>query len=144
MDDPGSTSARARRAPDPRCRIGVAAGLVALVAVLGLAGCSRRWRRGRRRRRRPRSRHAHDGRRCQLGDVSADSAGPPATVTPEQAQAVLDVVSTYVKDATVQPLRTAQPATADLAGVFDAATLAPATDHRPGRGARRRPPEGHR
>jgi hypothetical protein len=62
-----------------------------------------------------------------LGDVSADSAGPPAAVSPEQAQQVLDLLTTYVQDATVKPLRSGAPATADLATVFDAATLAPAT-----------------
>ena len=63
----------------------------------------------------------------KLGDVSADSAGPPLTLSPEQAQQVLDLVTTYVQDATVQPLRSGVPATADLGKVFDAATLAPAT-----------------
>ena len=63
----------------------------------------------------------------KLGDVAADSAGPPLTVSPEQAQQVLDLVTTYVQDATVQPLRSGKPTTADLAKVFDAATLAPAT-----------------
>ncbi len=63
----------------------------------------------------------------KLGDVSADSAGPPLTLSPEQAQQVLDLVTTYVQDATVKPLRSGAPATADLAKVFDAATLAPAT-----------------
>jgi hypothetical protein len=48
-------------------------------------------------------------------------------VSPEQAQQVLDVLTTYVKDATVQPLRSGKPATADLAKVFDATTRAPAT-----------------
>ena len=33
----------------------------------------------------------------KLGDVSADSAGPPVTLTPEQAQQVLDLVTTYVR-----------------------------------------------
>ncbi len=123
MDGPGSPSARHSR-PRLRCRIGVAAGLVTFVAVLGLAGCS----------------GGDDSSAAPtttisrgtnvvlpLGDVSAASSGPPVTVTPEQSQAVLDVVSTYVKDATVQPLRSAKPATADLAAVFDATTLTPAT-----------------
>ena len=64
---------------------------------------------------------------CRWATCRPTSAGPPVTVTPEQSQAVLDVVGTYVKDATVQPLRSAKPATADLAGVFDATTLTPAT-----------------
>jgi hypothetical protein len=62
-----------------------------------------------------------------LGDVTADSAGPPATVTPEQSQQILDLLGEYVKDATVQPLRSAAPTTADLATVFDAGALAQAT-----------------
>ena len=59
----------------------------------------------------------------QLGDVSTDSAGPPAQLTPEQADAVLKVVTDYVDAASVDPLRTAQPA-GDLSGIFDAAALA--------------------
>ncbi len=62
-----------------------------------------------------------------LGDVTADSAGPPVTVTSEQSQQILDLLGEYVKDATVQPLRSAAPTTADLATVFDAGTLAQAT-----------------
>jgi hypothetical protein len=62
-----------------------------------------------------------------LGEVSADSAGPPAAVSPEQAQQVLDLLTAYVQDATVQPLRSGAPATADFATVFDPATLVPAT-----------------
>jgi hypothetical protein len=63
----------------------------------------------------------------QLGEVSADSAGPPVTIAPEQSQRVLDAITTYVKGATVQPLRTGKPATADFATIFDPATLASAT-----------------
>ena len=123
MDDPGSSSARPSR-PRPRCRIGVAAGLVTLVAVLGLAGCSG----GGDSSAAPTTTISHGTKvDLPLGDVSAASSGPPATVTPEQSQAVLDVVSTYIKDATVQPLRSAKPATADLAAVFDPTTLTPAT-----------------
>lgn len=63
----------------------------------------------------------------KLGDVSADHAGPPVTVTAEQSRAVLDLFSAYVQDVTVNPLRSGAPATADLGAVFDAATLATAT-----------------
>jgi len=59
----------------------------------------------------------------QLGDVSADSAGPPAQLTPDQAQAVLNVMRDYLTIATVQPLRSAKPA-GDLAGVFDPGAIA--------------------
>jgi hypothetical protein len=59
----------------------------------------------------------------ELGDVSADSAGPPAQFTPEQAQAVLKVMRDYLTIATVEPLRSAKPA-GDLAGVFDPGAVA--------------------
>jgi hypothetical protein len=59
----------------------------------------------------------------ELGDVSADSAGPPAQFTPEQAQAVLKVMRDYLTIATVEPLRSANPA-GDLAGVFDPSAIA--------------------
>ncbi len=62
-----------------------------------------------------------------LGNVSADSAGAPVTVSADQAQRVLDAVTTYVKGATVQPLQSGKPATADFSAVFDPATLASAT-----------------
>jgi hypothetical protein len=62
-----------------------------------------------------------------LGDVSADSAGAPVTVSADQAQRVLDAVTTYVKGATVQPLKSGKPATADFGAVFDPTTLASAT-----------------
>jgi hypothetical protein len=63
----------------------------------------------------------------KLGDVSADSAGAPTTVSPDQSQRVLDALITYVKGATVEPLRSGKPATADFSGAFDANTLASAT-----------------
>ena len=62
-----------------------------------------------------------------LGDVTADSAGAPVTVTSDQSQRIIDALTTYVKGATVQPLRSGKPATADFSGVFDPATLASAT-----------------
>jgi hypothetical protein len=62
-----------------------------------------------------------------LGDVSADSAGAPVTISAEQSQQLLDVLTTYVKGATVEPLRSGKPATADFGAIFDAATLASAT-----------------
>jgi hypothetical protein len=60
------------------------------------------------------------------GDVSAASAGVAATVTPGQAQALINQIRDYVDTATVQPLRTGKPA-GDLSGVFDAGTLARVT-----------------
>src|SRR5438552_242579 len=63
----------------------------------------------------------------RLGDVSAASAGPAVTVSSAQSQRVLDLLAAYVKDATVQPLRSGKPATADLSAVFDPITLTPAT-----------------
>jgi hypothetical protein len=62
-----------------------------------------------------------------LGTVSTDSAGAAVTVTPDQSQHVLAVLSAYVKTATVDPLRSGKPATADLATVFDPGTLARVT-----------------
>lgn len=59
----------------------------------------------------------------QLGDVSADSAGPPAQLAPEQSQAILKVVGDYLTAATVDPLRTAKPA-GDLSALFGAGALA--------------------
>ena len=123
MDDPGSPSARHSR-PRSRRRIVVAAGLVTLFAVLALAGCSG----GGDSSAAPTTTISRGTKvDLPLGDVSAASAGPPLAVTADQSQKVLDVVSTYVKDATVQPLRSAKPATADLAAVFDPTTLTPAT-----------------
>jgi hypothetical protein len=58
-----------------------------------------------------------------LGEVSADSAGAPTSISPEQSQRVLDALTTYVKGATVQPLRTGKPASADFGAIFDAGTL---------------------
>ena len=123
MDGPRSSSA-----PRPRQRlrrrVAVAAGLVVLVAALGLAGCSG----GDDSSSAPTTTLSHGTKvELPLGDVSAASSGPPVTVSPEQSQAVLGVLATYVKDAIVQPLRTAKPATADLATIFDATTLTPAT-----------------
>ena len=62
----------------------------------------------------------------KLGDVSADSAGPPAQLTPEQAQAILKVVGDYLTAATVNPLRSAKPA-GDLSALFGAGALARVT-----------------
>ncbi len=62
-----------------------------------------------------------------LGDVSADSAGAPVTIAADQSQHVLDALTTYVKGAIVQPLRTGKPATADFGTIFDANTLNSAT-----------------
>lgn len=63
----------------------------------------------------------------RLGGVTSDSAGAPVTVAPDQSQRVLDVITTYVKGATVQPLRTGAPATADFGAIFDATSLTSAT-----------------
>ena len=62
-----------------------------------------------------------------LGGVTSDSAGAPVTIAADQSQKVLDALTTYVKGATVQPLRTGKPATADFGAIFDANTLASAT-----------------
>jgi hypothetical protein len=62
-----------------------------------------------------------------LGEVSADSAGAPVTIAADQSQQVLDTITSYVKGATVQPLRSGKPATADFGAVFDPVTLTSAT-----------------
>jgi hypothetical protein len=62
----------------------------------------------------------------QLGDVSAASAGPPAQLTPQQSQAVLAVINSYLTTATVDPLRSAKPA-GDLSTLFGAGALAQVT-----------------
>ena len=41
----------------------------------------------------------------QLGEVTADSAGPPVAVSPRAVAAVIDTIGAYVEDATVKPLR---------------------------------------
>ena len=98
-----------------------------LIAALGVAACSGGDSNSTSRsRRRPLSRATNVD--MPLGDVSRPTA--PAhrlTVSPEQAQEILDLLTTYVKGATVQPLRSGVPATADFAMMFDPATLAPAT-----------------
>ena len=53
----------------------------------------------------------------QAGDVSADSAGAPVTVSPDLAQKVIATIGDYLQVATVKPLRTGAPA-GDLSGVF--------------------------
>jgi hypothetical protein len=62
----------------------------------------------------------------QLGDVSTDSAGPPAQLSAEQGQAVIKVIRDYLTIATVDPLRSAKPV-GDLSAVFDPAALARVT-----------------
>ena len=58
-----------------------------------------------------------------LGTLSTENAGAPVTISADQSQKVLDALTTYVKGATVQPLRTGKPAAADFGAIFDAATL---------------------
>jgi hypothetical protein len=124
MDGRGSRLARRMRTRSRR-RVVLTTGLVTLVAALGIAGCSGGDGSSSSKPTTTTSRATNVD--LPLGDVSADSAGAPAAVSPEQSQAVLAVLSTYVQDVTVQPLRSAKPASADLASVFDATTLAPAT-----------------
>ncbi len=63
----------------------------------------------------------------KLGDVTADSAGAPVTIAPDQSQKVLDALTTYVKGGSVEPLRSGQPASADFGAIFDPTTLASVT-----------------
>jgi hypothetical protein len=62
----------------------------------------------------------------QLGNVSAESAGPPAQLTSDQSQAIMKVLGDYLQIASVAPLRSAKPA-GSLSALFDAATLARVT-----------------
>jgi hypothetical protein len=120
MDD--ATPRAARR--DRTSRVVTAVGL-ALVAAVGVVACSGGGSDSSARTTTTISHATHVD--IPLGDVSAASSGPPVTVSPEQSQQVLDLLTTYVKDAIVLPLRSGAPATADLAAVFDATTLTPAT-----------------
>jgi hypothetical protein len=116
----------ARRAPLPNRLVWsrVFLGAVAVVCALGATGCSG----GGDDSASPTTTVAPGTRlELPLGTVTADSAGAPVSVTPEQSQRILDALTTYVKAATVQPLRSGKPATADFAGVFDPATLGTAT-----------------
>jgi len=105
-----------------RARFGVAGMLVVVLGVgLALAGCSG----GDDEKAAPTtttvgSKTTFD---ISLGEVSADSAGAPVTVSGDQSQRVLDALTTYVKGATVQPLRSGKPASADFGAIFDANTL---------------------
>ncbi len=62
----------------------------------------------------------------EAGEVGADSAGPPVTVGPEITAGVIDLIGKYLEIATVEPLRSGQPA-GDLSPVFDTAASARAT-----------------
>ena len=62
----------------------------------------------------------------EAGEVTADSAGPPVTVSPEITARVIDLIGDYLEIATVEPLRNQQPA-GDLSGIFETAALARAT-----------------
>src|SRR2546421_11082900 len=120
MDDGSSRVGRRAHVRRVRIAIGVAA-----LAGLGVAGCSGG---GDSSSSKPTTTVSHGTHLdLRLGDVSAASAGPALTVSSGQSQRVLDVLDAYVKDATVQPLRSGKPTTADLSTVFDATTLTPAT-----------------
>lgn len=66
---------------------------------------------------------AHTNVTLEAGEITADSAGPPVTVSPEVADGVIDTIGDYLEVATVEPLRSGAPA-GDLASVFDAGALA--------------------
>ena len=53
----------------------------------------------------------------QAGNVSADSAGAPVSVSSDLAQKVIGTIGDYLQVATVKPLRSGAPA-GDLSGVF--------------------------
>jgi hypothetical protein len=120
MDTPTSTRSSARRPT-----IGLVVAVLVLAAALALASCSG----GGDDKAAPTSTTAAPKTSVdiRLGDVSADSAGAPVTISGDQSQKVLDALTTYVKGATLEPLRSGKPASADFGAIFDAATLASAT-----------------
>jgi hypothetical protein len=127
MDDGSAIRSRVRRRARRCHRPSNAAAAVAfaLVAALGVASCSGG---GDSSTAASTSTTAPTTRiELPLGNVSADSPGAPVTVSADQSQRILDAVTTYVKGATVQPLRSGTPTTADLSGLFDTGTLATAT-----------------
>lgn len=122
---PSRSSVRRRRVPRRTLRERAVALLVALAASLALASCSGGG--GDKAATTSTTGAPKTSVDMRLGDVSADSAGAPVTISADQSQHVLDALTTYVKGATVEPLRTGKPATADFGAVFDAGTLASAT-----------------
>jgi hypothetical protein len=105
----------------------LASGLLAVAAVVALAGCGGGGGGDAAKRAAPSTTVVPNTNvSLQLGDVSADSAGPPAQMTPEQSQAILKVVGAYLTAATVDPLRGAKPAD-DLSALFGAGALARVT-----------------
>jgi hypothetical protein len=60
------------------------------------------------------------------GDITAAGGGGNPSFTSDQADQVLSVIRTYVKQAVVKPMRSGGPA-GDLSSVFDAPTLARVT-----------------
>ena len=128
MDDGSLTRTRAdhRRVRRRRLVVTVAAVVVvAVVAAIAFASCS--GGDGSDAKKTTSTTKPETKINITLGPVSADSAGPPATVSADQSQRVLDAITTYVKGAMVQPLLSGKPATADFGGVFDPTTLASAT-----------------
>jgi hypothetical protein len=105
----------------PLRRVATAALVLALGAALVLTGCSG----GGDEKAAPSSTTAAPKTTFDitLGEVTADSAGAPVTIASDQSQKVLDALTTYVKGATVQPLRSGKPATADFGAIFDTNTL---------------------
>src|SRR5262245_59861094 len=106
MDDAPSLADRREQQKHARRLVGIGGGILAVaviaIVVLLLAGGGDDTKQG-----------AEDTTvapatnvSLQLGNVSTESAGPPAQLTSEQANAVLKVVTDYVDTATVDPLRT--------------------------------------
>jgi hypothetical protein len=127
LDSPSRSSARPRRARRRALITGVAVLVVALGAGLSLASCSGGGDEKAKATTTTKAPAPKTKVNIALGDVSADSAGAPVTIAADQSQHVLDALTTYVEGATVQPLRTGKPATADFGALFDANTLASAT-----------------
>ena len=79
----------------------------------------------------------------QLGDVSADSAGPPAQVAPEQSQAILKVVGAYLDRGHGRPASRRQARRRPL-GAVRRRRARPRHRPRPRGDGRRGAPQGHR
>jgi hypothetical protein len=127
MDDPLPRTQRRERARRRNRNLAIGAGIVAVVAVIAVVVVALTGSSGDS----PGKHQAAAPRTDTLsvisltaGEVTSDSAGPPTTVSSAQSDQILQVLDNYVTDATLQPLRSGKPTTADLSIVFDAGTLA--------------------
>jgi len=128
MDDGSPTHTRADQRRARRRRLTVTAtATVAVVAAAAIAFASCSGGDGSNAKKTTTTTKPETKVNITLGPISSDSAGPPSGIPADQAQHVLDTITTYVNGAMVQPLLSGKPATADFGGVFDPTTLASAT-----------------